>query len=96
MHAVAVISMHVRPHQGDPWNELADVVCGSVSLRGIGFTNAMVPPALTCLIVESSRKLQWLPFEAMSEDRRAHSTRRRWAVQYGSDMAARHICSRRY
>ena len=35
MRAVPVVSsMHVRSHRGDPWNELADVVCGTVSLRG--------------------------------------------------------------
>ena len=41
-----VFSMHVRSHRGDPWNELADVVCGSVSLREVGFTPAALPHGL--------------------------------------------------
>ena len=66
-----VSSMHVRSHRGDPWNELADVVCGTVSLRGTGFTFAAVPDAFTSLVADGGRKLLWLPFEVMSEDRKS-------------------------
>ena len=38
-----VESLHTPAHAGNPWNEMADAICASVFLRGIGFDCRNLP-----------------------------------------------------
>ena len=65
-----VSSMRVRSNRGDPCNELADVVCDTVSLRGLGFTGAGLPLAMTYLISAGGQTIHWLAFDVLFDERK--------------------------
>lgn len=46
----SVGSIHVKAHSGDPWNELADVICNGTSESDVGFVPPYMPEGLHRII----------------------------------------------
>ena len=64
----SITTAHIRSHQGDPWNELADVVCENTSLRDTGFTGFQIPPIAQEAFRSSGKCLSWCSFAALACD----------------------------
>ena len=67
LEAREVGSQHVKAHSGDPWNEMADVVCNVTSERGGGFDDTLLPNGLHAVICDNPKACEWLHFSVASD-----------------------------
>ena len=57
---IRLSSLHVQVHNGQPWNELGDIILDATSRRGIGFASATLPASFCNMLRNSSDALRWL------------------------------------